>query len=155
MAVYTIEDKELFNNWLKDIRSAKLAYHLGIKKFNLVEKFSERFGRSITYAGLQSIFDRIEHPEQVKARAARYAENSKINKQNGVSSLKRSSNSQNIGVLLAQYPLILVIGNKVAGYETEEQIKEAITNSQVISDSIKMFEVKERKIKSQIIISIE
>jgi len=105
--------------------------------------------------GVMTLLKRIDNPELSKVQYRKYKENEKLRKQGLLPEKSKSSGSQDIGALLSKYPFIIVIGDKVAGYETEDQIKDAIVNSQVSTSLMKMFEVKERKIKSQILIDIE
>ena len=150
--IYTDEDRQWLRKFIVDLKAKNAFNFPGIRESGLLEAYTSRFKKQISIEGLISVLNRIDNPELSKQQYLKYKENKKLRKQ-GI--LPSKGKSQNIGELLSRYPFIIVIENKVAGYETEEQVKKAIINSQVPTNLIKMFEVKERKIKSQVLVDIE
>ena len=156
---YTEADKLWFAEKIALMKSSNDFRYAGIKKHNLLELYKARFGNSIKPEGLLSTLRRIENPELAKAQYKKYKETAKLRKQGLWPPVRLKgvahSNSNGTAELLSKYKLIIIIGDRVAGYENIEQVKEAIVNSMLPTDSMRMFEVKERKIKSQVQVEIE
>lgn len=154
-ATYTTQDKEWFHTLVKQMKETNDFNFPGARKYQVIELYKKRFNRELSIEAIMNILTRTINPEYNKKQYEKAKERKRLRKAGLLPPTSRSSNQQNIGDLLSKYPFIIVIGDKVAGYETENQVKEAIVNSQITANFIKMFEVKERKIKSQLIVDIE
>lgn len=152
---YTAEDKEWFHTLVKQMKETNDFNFPGARKYQVIELYKKRFNRELSIEAIMNILNRTSDPEYNRKQYEKAKERERLRKAGLLPQNSRASNQQNIGDLLSKYPFIIVIDNRVAGYETEDQVKEAIINSQITANFIKMFEVKERKIKSQIIVDIE
>jgi len=153
--VYTAEDKEWFRTLVSQLKTTNNFNFPGARKYNVLGLYKSRFNRELSLEAIMNILTRTVDPEYSKKQYLKAKEREKLRKDGLLPRSSRQPNQQNIGETLSKYPFIIVIGSKVAGYETEEQIKEAIVESQLIPNAMKVFEVKERRIKSQIIVDIE
>jgi len=151
---YTEADFKWFKDIIAKLKEENSFNGPGIKKSDFMLAYTARFHKTIGEEYAISLLKRMENPEKAKNDSKRYAENEKLRAQ-GIDPVKNKNvTPQNIGDILTKHPFIIVIRNQVAGYETEEQVVDAIVNSQVSTDLMKMFEVKERKIKSQKVVTL-
>lgn len=152
---YTEEDKKWLQDEIEKLKANGNFNFPGLRNANFLEKYYNRFNKRMAIEGIMTLLKRIDNPELMKEQYKKYKEAEKLRKQGLLPRKGRTSAAQNIADILSKNPIIIVIGDKVAGYENEDQAKQAIIDSQVPIDMIKMFEVKERKIKSQLIVDIE
>lgn len=154
--VYSETDYALFKSWLNEIKTTGLPREQAIRELKILERFEQHFHRPIKSSGFQSLLRRVEFPEKVQAELKRYAENKKLRAQGILPPTQKSINANNVtAAILSKYPFIIVMRDNIAGYETLEQAKDAIINSQIVNQEIKLFEVKERKIQSSIVVNID
>ncbi len=125
-----------------------------LRNSDFPKRYEDRFKKSMCIENLYVLLQRIEDPDLMKKQYQQQKKNIELRKQQGLPPRTKIKSSNNTADLLSKYPLIVVIGDIVAGYENEEQIKDAIIASKLSTDMMKIFEVKERTIKSQLIIEI-
>lgn len=154
---YNDEDKIWFKDLIARLKAMNKFNFLGLREIDALRMYRERFKKDISIEGVMTLLQRLDNPEKTREYQRKYAESVKLRKQGllPATTRQKSDNLQDTAELLSKYPFIIVINGRICGYETLDEAREAIAAIGATSDSLKLFEVKERKIKSQFIVDIE
>jgi len=110
-----------------------------LKAKGALKLYQKRFGRVITPTGLSTWLTRLQNPEKQRQYDKNYRERLK-------SGQHIPKYRKNPAAVFEKSNYIVVVGRNVAGFETEEEVKVFLTNSQILS-GIKLFANTPIKVK--------
>lgn len=122
---YTEADVAWAKSEIKKLKDQGTFKWNGIVKSKVVDRYQQRFNRRITESGILAWFTRIDDPMKHRAYDKAYRERR-------AAGLPTSARGKNPMVIFQKSSYIILVAGQLMGFETEEEVKEFIANSQIL-----------------------